>query len=103
MQIPGFHGVREAITITYHIRSGRITGSHDQYSGTSRTAYLPNNREGVEVLSLLAEAFRRRLTFKVGTSITTGQANCVVWQGIHHKTSPVGGPTSFGYPDETYF
>ena len=55
------------------------------------------------MLSLLAEAFRRKLTFKVGTSITTGQPNCVVWQGIHHKTSPVGGATSFGYPDETYF
>ena len=55
------------------------------------------------MLTLLAEAFRRKLTFKVGTSITTGQSNVVVWQGIHHKTSIYGGPTSFGYPDPTYF
>ena len=27
----------------------------------------------------------------------------VVWQGIHHKTSPTGGTSSFGYPDPTYF
>ena len=55
------------------------------------------------MLTLLAEAFRRRLTFKVGTSLTSGATNCVVWQGIHHKTSPSGGTSSFGYPDETYF
>ena len=42
------------------------------YSGTHRTAYLPDTKEGREVLSLLIEAFRRKLTFKVGTSITTG-------------------------------
>lgn len=52
---------------------------------------------------MLAEAFRRRLTFKVGTSITTGQTNCVVWQGIHHKTSPSGGTSNYGYPDPSYF
>jgi deltex-like protein len=26
-----------------------------------------------------------------------------VWQGIHHKTSPNGGTSCFGYPDPTYF
>ena len=52
---------------------------------------------------MLAEAFRRRLTFKVGTSITTGHENVVVWQGIHHKTQTCGGTSSFGYPDPTYF
>ena len=73
------------------------------YSGTGRTAYLPDSKEGIEILTLLAEAFRRRLTFKVGTSLTTGASNTVVWQGIHHKTSPSGGTSCFGYPDETYF
>lgn len=54
------------------------------------------------MLTLFAEAFRRKLIFKVGTSITTGHNNVVVWQTIHHKTSPIGGPTHFGYPDPTY-
>jgi len=49
---------------------------------------------------MMVEAFKRRLTFIVGTSLTTGQKNTVVWAGIHHKTSPSGGP--FGYPDNTY-
>jgi deltex len=52
---------------------------------------------------LFAECFRRKLTFIVGTSVTTGQKDCVVWAGIHHKTSPTGGFASFGYPDATYF
>ena len=39
----------------------------------------------------------------MGTSVTTGRANTVVWSGIHHKTSLGGGPAFFGYPDPTYF
>lgn len=64
---------------------------------------MPNNKGGVEVLSLLVEAFRRKLTFKVGQSVTTGQDNCIVWSGIHHKTSLHGGTSNYGYPDPTYF
>ena len=48
-------------------------------------------------------AFRQKVTFTVGTSITTGRDNQVVWNGIHHKTRPGGGATSHGYPDDTYF
>jgi len=39
----------------------------------------------------------------VGTSVTTGKQNTVVWNGIHHKTSLGGGTQYFGYPDATYF
>jgi deltex-like protein len=52
------------------------------------------------VLRLLEKAFDAGLTFTIGTSLTTGQSNCVVWSGIHHKTVISGGP--FGYPDPTY-
>jgi deltex-like protein len=97
---PGYEGSK-TIQIDYHIPSGKKAGTH--FSGTSRTAFIPFTKDGQFLLSMLAEAFRRKLTFKVGTSITTGQSNCVVWQGIHHKTSMHGGPTSFGYPDPTYF
>ena len=97
---PGYEG-SPTIQIDYHIRSGTKEGVH--FSGTSRTDFIPDNQEGQILLTLLAEAFRRKLTFKVGTSITTGQANVVVWQGIHHKTSMHGGTSCFGYPDPTYF
>ena len=54
-------------------------------------------------MGLLITAFKRRLTFIVGTSLTTGKQNTVVWAGIHHKTSLSGGVSSFGWPDDTYF
>ena len=72
-----------------------------RYSGTSRAGYIPNSPEGVILFKMFVLAFERRLPFMVGTSLTTGQTNCVVWAGIHHKSSMHGGP--FGYPDATYF
>ena len=85
------------IIIDYHFPNGK------KYSGTSRTAYLPNNKEGKEILGLLKVSFDRKLTFTVGTSVTTGARNTTVWNGIHHKTNLSGGSTYFGYPDATYF
>ena len=90
------------IIINYHFPSGRKEDG-TRYSGTSRTAYLPDNKEGREVLSLLKVGFDRRVIFTVGTSVTTGQTNTVVWGGIHHKTNLSGGSSHFGYPDPTYF
>jgi len=86
-----------SIVINYYFNNG------PGYTGTSRISYLPNNKEGREVLALLKVAFDRKLTFTVGTSVTTGRKNTVVWNGIHHKTSLCGGPTCFGYPDPNYF
>jgi deltex-like protein len=85
------------IVINYNFPNG------PGYTGTNRISYLPNNKEGREVLALLKIAFDRKLTFTVGTSVTTGRKNTVVWNGIHHKTSLFGGPTRFGYPDKNYF
>ncbi len=73
------------------------------YSGTTRNAYLPNNKEGKEVLALFKVAFDRKLMYTIGRSVTTGKDNCVVWNGVHHKTNLDGGPAYFGYPDNTYF
>ena len=85
------------IIIHYHFKNGK------DYTGTTRTCYLPNNEKGRDILALLKIAFDRKLTFVVGTSVTTGQKNTVVWNGIHHKTSLSGGPTHYGYPDDNYF
>jgi deltex-like protein len=90
------------IEISYSFSSGK-TPSRVNYKGTSRIAYLPDTPEGREVLSLLMVAFSRRLTFTVGTSVTTGQTNLVVWNGVHHKTSLNGGTSCYGFPDATYF
>jgi hypothetical protein len=87
----------ETIVLDYEFPNGK------GYTGTSRTAFLPNNKEGREILGLLKVSFDRRLTFAVGTSVTTGASNTVVWNGVHHKTNTHGGSTQFGYPDPTYF
>ena len=87
----------ETIEINYIFPNGQ------NYTGTSRRCFLPNTKEGREILGLLKVAFERKLTFTIGTSVTTGVRNTTVWNGIHHKTSVSGGPTRFGYPDNTYF
>ncbi|CAD8187421.1 unnamed protein product [Paramecium pentaurelia] len=89
------------IQIKYIFHNGLRNGKY--FSGTTRFAYLPENEEGKYVLSLLRKAFDQKLVFTIGTSLTTGQDNCIVWNGIHHKTSLDGGPQNYGYPDPTYF
>jgi len=86
--------------IRYDFPDGKRNGV--KYHGTRRRAYLPDTPEAREVLALLVKAFERKLSFLVGTSVTTGQQNCVVWN-VHHKTNTHGGSSCFGYPDPTYF
>ncbi|XP_066019048.1 E3 ubiquitin-protein ligase TRIM45 [Pocillopora verrucosa] len=104
--LPGYHGCG-TIIIVYSFPSGIQGREHphpgETYSSTSRTAYLPDNREGKEVLALLRRAFDARLVFTVGgTSITSELRNQITWNGIHHKTNISGGPHEYGYPDSGY-
>ena len=93
--LPGYEGYGCYI-ITYAIPSGRQDNRHPRpgqpFSGTTRRAYLPANKEGSVVLKMLRKAFDNNLTFTVGRSYTTGQDNVVTWNDIHHKTSISGGP-----------
>uniref|UniRef100_A0A3B4GYH8 E3 ubiquitin-protein ligase n=1 Tax=Pundamilia nyererei TaxID=303518 RepID=A0A3B4GYH8_9CICH len=103
--LPGYSDCG-TIMISYEIQSGTQTAKHpnpgQHYYGIRRTAYLPNNKEGNEVLRLLKKAFDQRLIFTIGTSRTTGMDGQVTWNDIHHKTSMSGGAESFGYPDPEY-
>ncbi|CAK6955689.1 uncharacterized protein LOC128355481 [Scomber scombrus] len=103
--LPGFQTCG-TIVIDYDIQSGKQTARHpnpgEWYSGIRREAYLPDNKEGKEVLRLLKRAFDQKLIFTIGTSRTTGLDNQVTWNDIHHKTSKTGGQQGFGYPDPDY-
>ncbi|XP_036387466.1 E3 ubiquitin-protein ligase DTX3L-like isoform X2 [Megalops cyprinoides] len=103
--LPGFPHCG-TIEIDYLIPHGTQTSKHPNpgkpFCGAQRRAYLPDNKEGREVLRLLQKAFDQRLVFTVGTSRTTGAEDTVTWNDIHHKTSRYGGPESFGYPDPGY-
>ena len=68
---------------------------------THRGTYFPNTVLGRRVVDLIKIAWQRRLVFRIGTSMTTGQSNQSVWN-IHHKTSISGGPAIHGYPDDGY-
>lgn len=83
-----------SIKIKYHIMA-------PNYELLHRTAYLPNNNEGKELLNRLRIAWERRNCFTIGTSANS-RKNVLVWN-IHHKTAQSGGATSDGFPDDTYF
>ena len=50
---------------------------------------------------MLRVAWERRLTFTIGTSVTSGMTNTVVWNEIHHKTT-IQNYSGHGYPDPNY-
>ncbi|NXM44312.1 DTX3L ligase, partial [Gymnorhina tibicen] len=103
--LPGYPNCG-TIQIDYFMEGGVQTSSHpnpgQHYGPTHRTAYLPDNKEGREILELLRRAFDQKLIFTVGQSRTTGQQSVITWNDIHHKTATNGGPTHFGYPDHSY-
>ena len=94
------------IVIDYEIFAGMQKDYHEEpgqrHSSASRTAFIPYTSEGIGLSYRLQEAFRRGLTFTVGTSMTSGERNQVVWSSIHHKTKLNGGTENYGYPDLTY-
>ncbi|KAK0146050.1 E3 ubiquitin-protein ligase DTX3L [Merluccius polli] len=103
--LPGYEECGKII-IKYDIYAAIQTAKHPnpgmRHSGTQRSAYLPDNYEGREVLRLLKRAFDQKLIFTVGTSRTSGCNNQVTWNDIHHKTNIHGGSESFAYPDPDY-
>ncbi|XP_004392002.1 PREDICTED: E3 ubiquitin-protein ligase DTX3L [Odobenus rosmarus divergens] len=103
--LPGYESCG-SIVIEYNMKGGIQTEEHPnpgkKYSGVQRRAYLPDNEEGNEVLRLLRRAFDQKLIFTVGDSRAQGVSNVITWNDIHHKTSRVGGPQMYGYPDPGY-
>jgi len=94
------------IVVRYRFQAGVQGPEHPnpgkpyQAPGFPRVAYLPDSAEGQKVLQGLCTAFRRRLLFTVGKSLTLGLSDCVTWAGVHHKTMVQGG--LYGYPDPGY-
>lgn len=81
---------KQSAEILFHLKESHPNPGAPYY-GTTRQAYLPDNREGRQILTLLQRAFDLRQIFTVGQSRTTGYDNVITWNDIHHKTSINGG------------
>ena len=73
----------DSFEIHYTIPQGLQLSYHDNpgtsHSSKEVTAYLPNNKDGRDLLKRLKYAFMHGLTFTVGASMTTGMSNqCTV-------------------------
>jgi deltex-like protein len=99
--LPGHEG-SGTIEIVYNFSPGVHNGRHYRANGFPRTCYLPDTEKGRKVLRLLQVAWERRLTFTIGTSVTTGATDTVVWNEIHHKTESSSNHSGHGYPDPNY-
>ncbi|XP_062595606.1 E3 ubiquitin-protein ligase DTX1-like [Saccostrea cucullata] len=105
--LPGHEGHQTKIII-YHIAPG-IQGPEHPHPGKRytcrgfpRVCYLPDSEKGRKVLKLLIVAWKRRLTFTIGHSTTTGESDTVTWNEIHHKTESGRNHSGHGYPDDKY-
>lgn len=99
--LPGHEGYG-TIQITYSFHPGMHMGKRYSTNGFPRTCYLPDSPKGQKVLKLLRKAWDRKLTFTIGTSVTTGASNTIVWNEIHHKTESTTNFSGHGYPDPNY-
>ncbi|XP_065054511.1 probable E3 ubiquitin-protein ligase DTX2 isoform X1 [Rhopilema esculentum] len=105
--VPGYNGYG-CIQITYNIQPGIQGPAHPNpgrpyhLNGFPRVAYLPDNDKGRKVLQLLQTAWNRKLIFTIGTSVTNGTKDAVVWNEIHHKTEAFSNSSGHGYPDPNY-
>ena len=100
--VPGYEGYQTNV-IGYHFSDGiSETGTIYNAAGFPRDCYVPDCPEGRVVIELLKIAWKRRLIFTIGTSVTTGHQNRIVWNNIHHKTEPHSNTSGHGFPDPNF-
>lgn len=101
--LPGFPD-DSTLELNFSFPDGKQTEKHphpgQHYAGRHLNAYLPDNREGRKVLSLLEKAFNQRLLFRIATN-KDGE-DVITTASIPLKTQPEGGTTVDGYPDSDY-
>lgn len=97
--LPGHPDTQGILVLTFNFDAG-VDECGQAYASRSIQAFLPDNLVGGHVLALFQVAFKRRLLFSLGTSLTTGKR----WPtfNVHMKTNRSGGIAEHGYPDATY-
>merc|ERR1719174_1001042 len=97
--LPG-HRAPQMIIVDFSFPPG-TSDAGDWYDGRRPKCYLPGNVQGAILLELFKVAFRRRVMFGLGNSMTTGRYRPTF--NIHIKTSTHRGAVGHGYPDDDYF
>lgn len=92
-------------TLVWSIPSGIQTAGHQNpgqpFRGESRVAYLPDTPEYGIILKMFQIAWKRKLMFTVGHSLTRDVDNVIIWNGIHCRTER-DNDRGFGWPCPTY-
>lgn len=95
------------LLVTYRLEGGIQKDYHDSpgtpFGPIYREAFLPNDRQGRDLLKRLTFAFYRGLTFVVHSTIRDDgeHMGSIRWGAILHKSSL--SPGTNGYPDPSYF
>jgi len=98
--LPGHPDSQETILIEFAFPPG-VDGDGNRYQGRQPQGYLPHNAQGIILLELFKIAFRRRVMFGLGRSMTYDSYRPTF--NVHIKTSTRRGVTGHGYPDPDYF
>lgn len=98
--VSGHPDASQTIKVTFAFPCG-ADDDGNAYESRKSSGYLPCNFQGVVLLELFKVAFRRRVMFGIGHSMTTGRMQPTY--NIHLKTRRDGGQARHGYPDDTYF
>jgi len=96
-----------SFTITHRFAAGIQGSKHPNpgkpYGARTEYLYLPGGAQGIECLGLLREAWKRKLLYTIGHSVTLNASDRIVFGGVHFKTNRHGGVENYGWPDKTYF
>lgn len=98
--LEGVFDAKQTIVIEFHFPRG-LDDDGKPFDGRNPRGYLPCNTQGILLLELFKVAFKRRVMFGLGTSMSFGSYRPTF--NIHIKTSTRGGATKHGYPDPDYF
>eukprot|EP00929_Paragymnodinium_shiwhaense_P070962 TRINITY_DN36045_c0_g1_i2.p1 TRINITY_DN36045_c0_g1~~TRINITY_DN36045_c0_g1_i2.p1 ORF type:complete len:977 (-),score=131.76 TRINITY_DN36045_c0_g1_i2:137-3067(-) len=97
--LPG-HAGDYTIVLVFDFPSGKDEDGQP-YDHRRQRAYLPDDVPGRLLLQLFRLAFRRRVMFGLGLSMTLAVRRATF--NVHVKTSRTGGATKHGFPDDDYF
>lgn len=98
--LPGHADASNTMVVQFEFLAGTDSDG-TAYEGRRCKAFLPGNAQGIILLELFKLAFKRRVMFGLGSSMTFGLYRPTF--NIHIKTSTNKGIAGHGYPDKSYY